>query len=351
MISFYPGPSKVVPELKGYLGEAYESGILQVNHRSPEFVALMKRTVALLHEKLDIPKQYRIFFTSSATECWEIVGESFLHRTSLHLYNGAFGEKWFQYRKKLMSNALSLPYHFNRLPSLNQLRQFTDIGMLCLTQNETSNATQIRNRRISKLKKMFPNALTCVDATSSMAGQQLDWLAADIWFASVQKCFGLPAGLAVMVCSPRAVELAQSEGQNLHYNSLAFQAEMGEKFQTTYTPNMLNIFLLGKVMEARPPIAEVSKKLENRMVLFNEWLTHHGYQLLVGTARVRSFTLTAVKGKPEKVEAIKKAAKEKGLLLGNGYGIWKPNTFRVANFPAITDAELERLKGFLNAQR
>jgi phosphoserine aminotransferase len=55
----------------------------------------------------------------------------------------------------------------------------------------------------------IPDALIAVDATSSMAGVELDWQSADIWFASVQKCFGLPAGMAVMVCSPRALQYAE----------------------------------------------------------------------------------------------------------------------------------------------
>jgi phosphoserine aminotransferase len=40
--------------------------------------------------------------------------------------------------------------------------------------------------------------------------------------------------------------------------------------------------------------------------------------------------------------------KAKGITLGKGYGEWKNDTFRVANFPAITDSEFEYLMKALN---
>ena len=59
------------------------------------------KTITLLKEKLDIPKDYTIFFTSSATECWEILAQSLIVTRSFHIYNGAFGEKWYDYTLRL----------------------------------------------------------------------------------------------------------------------------------------------------------------------------------------------------------------------------------------------------------
>jgi phosphoserine aminotransferase len=47
------------------------------------------------------------------------------------------------------------------------------------------------------------------------------------------------------------------------------------------------------------------------------------------------------------VAEIKKSARKNGILLGEGYGPFKPYTFRIANFPAITDKEIKTLKSFL----
>ena len=105
MISFYPGPSRVYDEIPKYVKEALAQGILSMNHRSDEFISLSRKTVALLKTKLSIPKDYTIFFTSSATECWEIIAQSIIQKESTHIYNGAFGEKWYDYTKRLHPEA------------------------------------------------------------------------------------------------------------------------------------------------------------------------------------------------------------------------------------------------------
>jgi len=92
MLSFYPGPSKVYPEVLGFIQEAFEEGMVSINHRSPRFEQLLKSTLDSLHDKWNIPSDYTIYFISSATEAWEIVSQSLVEHKSMHLYNGAFGK-------------------------------------------------------------------------------------------------------------------------------------------------------------------------------------------------------------------------------------------------------------------
>ena len=67
MITFYPGPSKVYPQVARYMQEAFEEGVLSINHRSAECMTITKSAIQLLHEKLNIPPDYSIYFVSSAT--------------------------------------------------------------------------------------------------------------------------------------------------------------------------------------------------------------------------------------------------------------------------------------------
>src|SRR5262245_26475303 len=101
MISFYPGPSRVYDAVPRWVKDAHSSGVLSMNHRSPEFSQLYLDTMALLRKKLRIPADHDIFFTSSATECWEIIAQSLIRTNSIHVFNGAFGEKWFEYTRRL----------------------------------------------------------------------------------------------------------------------------------------------------------------------------------------------------------------------------------------------------------
>ena len=87
MITFAPGPSKVYDALPRYMQEAYEAGILSANHRSSLFMNLYQETEQLMREKLHLPEGYRLLFTSSATENWEIITQSVVEQASYHIYS------------------------------------------------------------------------------------------------------------------------------------------------------------------------------------------------------------------------------------------------------------------------
>lgn len=348
MISFYPGPSRVRDEIPHYVKEAYEEGILSVNHRSAEFMKMSERSIQLLKNKLEIPADYTVFFTSSATECWEIAAQSLVTKASHHFHNGAFGKKWYEYTSRICGGARSFPFDRNALIDVKKLRLGAEEAVICLTQNETSNGTQVSNETIGAIKDRYPDHLIAVDATSSMAGIFLDFRSADVWLASVQKCFGLPAGLGLMVCSPAALERAKRIGERKHYNSIIFMAEMMEKWQTPFTPNVLAIYLLMRVMEASKPIREVHAKIEER---YRGWVDFFGERQtirhFISNEEARSFTVIPVEAKEPLVSAIKSRAKKNGILLGEGYGDWKATTFRIANFPALKKSEIKTLRAFL----
>lgn len=343
MITFYPGPSKVYPQVEKYLSDAYQSGILSVNHRSEPFMALLKKTIDLMKTKLDIPADYEVYFCSSATECWEIIAQSLVASKSLHVYNGAFGEKWLEYTQKLKPAASGLSFDSNALPAIADIIADKESEVICLTHNETSNGTALPFSFFAELRKQTEQVIA-VDATSSMAGVEFPWEDADVWYASVQKCFGLPAGLSVLIASPRAVRLAEKIGDRDYYNSFLFVRDNFLKYQTPYTPNALGIYLAGRVMEQVQPLTEVSDQTRLRARAWYTFLAENGYAVLVENEEVRSDTVIAVTDTKERVAFLKKAAKENGIMLGNGYGAWKETTFRIANFPAITQQEIDLLK-------
>ena len=336
MTTFYPGPSKIYPQVAEWAAEACRSGIVSMNHRSSEFMAITEGAIRAVRANLNVPESYHIALVSSATECWEIVAQSLTQHTSLHPYSGAFGKKWMEYAHRL-----------------KPIQPPDQADVLCVVQNETANGTQVRMPVLGQFRRDFPDALIAVDAVSSMAGIAFEWLLADVWFASVQKCFGLPAGLAVLIYSPRALQRAEEIGERAHYNSLLFLHENFVKFQTPYTPNGLGIYLLKCVLEYVPPIAVVDKQTIKRAAawyqFFGQEMIDSPFRLLVTDPLLRSDTVIAIEGAEGDISAIKKAAKQAGFLLGNGYSDLKTTTFRIANFPAISDAEIEKLKEFFKS--
>ncbi|MGM9508782.1 aminotransferase class V-fold PLP-dependent enzyme [Larkinella sp. GY13] len=330
MITFYPGPSKVYPQVADYAQEAIRSGVVSLNHRSAGFMEIVKETLRLLHEKLAIPADYHIAFVSSATECWEIVAQSLTVTTSLHPYGGAFGKKWMEYAHRI--KPMILP---------------GEADVLCVVQNETSNGTQVRMDTLAQFRREF-SGLIAVDAVSSLGGLVFDWSLADVWFASVQKCLGLPAGLAVLIYSPDALKQAEIIADRQYYNSLLFIHENIAKYQTQFTPNGLGIYLLMRVLQQVSPISEVDTLVRSRAADWYELIEKETtWELLITNPELRSDTVIAVQGSEEAIRAVKTAAQKAGITLGNGYGDWKSNTFRIANFPAIEAWEIDALKQFL----
>ena len=349
MISFYPGPSQVHSKIPGWVKAAHQQGILSMNHRSVEFMNLSEKTISFLKKKLQIPNRYEVYFTGSATECWEIIAQSVVTNKSIHLYNGAFGEKWFDYTKRLKPESEAIVFQPEEV--IDSKNIFKDGELICITQNETSNGTQVSSSFLRAIKKNNPNHLMVVDATSSMAGVMLDFKAADIWFASVQKCFGLPAGMAILVCSPKAIDRIKSINENKHYNSLTLMNEMMTRWQTPFTPNVLGIYLLMRSLENSKSIKITEQKITKRFHAWKKFFSHaKTLQLLIKNKNVRSKTVLVIEGAPEQIQKIKASTKKKGIVLGEGYGKLKATTFRIANFPAIKlkhiDKLMELLKGY-----
>lgn len=361
MISFNVGPSKVYPQVRDFLQDAYSENILSMPHRSQMFMDMVKKTIFLLKQKLQIPTQYTIVFASSATECWEMIAQSLVTKKSYHLINGAFGEKWYDYTHYIHRSIEKHYFDINENLDVSQVQTFfafaerrtgkaelEENALICFTQNETSNGTQIPMKSVEAIHQLFPRQLIAIDATSSMAGISFQWRSADIWFASVQKCFGLPAGLAVMVLSPRAVARVAEIGEKKHYNSLSKVCENIEKFQTTHTPNVLGIYLLMRVLEDAPAIKDMEVGIKSRAKQWYQLFEKHPYfKTLIHNEAVRSDTVIAVKAQTEHLPILQERAKKAGFILGNGYGKWKDNSFRIANFPAITNEEFLKLRNFL----
>ena len=342
MISFYPGPSQTHSRLPEYIHEAFDLGVPSMNHRSDEFTKIIQDTTKAINNKLGVPKDYSVSFISSATEAWEIISQSFVVERSTHLFNGAFGKKWFEAASKSSIPTVAEEFGINEnLPVMTDSISESDV--ICITQNETSNGTQVSNQLLKTLRKNYIDKLIAVDATSSLGGQFLNFQDADIWFSSVQKCLGLPPGLAVLICSPRAIKKGLSINESSHYNSFTTIYKNSQQHQTTHTPNTLNIFLLNRVLENMDSIQATSERLSLRAKELYHFLeTETQFDLLVENEQTRSSTVVALKTSNPNI--IRLHTQKNNITLGKGYGQWLKNSVRIANFPAHSDEHFLKLK-------
>lgn len=351
MLSFYPGPSKVHPEVLGFIQEAFSNGVVSINHRSERFEVLLKDTLQILHEKWNIPQDYTLYFISSATEAWEIVAQSLIKEKSLHLYNGAFGKKWAHYTNQIIPNAQSFEFGLNEdLKSVAPHLSTKDFDTICLVQSETSNGTgQTICRSDFDLQE---DAIIAVDATSTMGGINLPWPEADVWFASVQKCMGIPAGLGVLICSSKALERATQLNKKVHYNDVLLMEENRKLFQTHYTPNVLSIYVLNKLAHLLPNLTVIDQQTWEKASILTDYFSNansFNLSFLIENPNLRLPTVFALQGEPEQIKRLQNLCLKNNIELGKGYGEWKDNTIRIANFPSHTLEDFSQLINLINA--
>ena len=353
MLSFYPGPSKVHPKSLDFIQEAYRSGIVSVNHRSKTFENLYQDTEQILKDKWNIPSDYNIYFVSSATEAWEIVSHSIVLNYSAHFFNGAFGQKWAHYNEFWNPNSSIISFDIQTdLADYVKLRSidYSKADTICLVHSETSNGTSLSIKR--ELFTQYADVILAVDATSSMGGITLPWKEADVWFASVQKCMGLPAGMAVLICSPKAIERAKMKGQKAKYNDLLFMEENRQKHQTHITPNVLSIYLLNQMTHFLPNLTETEQSTIAKSQVFEDFLNNSSKKscdFLIKDPLLRLPPVLTLTGEESWIKHLHIESEKKGIILGKGYGKWKKNTFRIANFPSQTQDDFEQLIQFIQS--
>ena len=138
-----------------------------------------------------------------------------------HIFSGSFGKKWYEYAKYIEPKTFAHKLDADKTVDVESLQIGEEFDLISITQNETSNATQVTNETIAAIANKYPEKMIAVDTTSSMAGIELDFSLADIWYASVQKCFGLPAGLGILIASPKAIAKAKDKGEKEKCHSSA----------------------------------------------------------------------------------------------------------------------------------
>jgi phosphoserine aminotransferase len=188
-----------------------------------------------------------------------------------------------------------------------------------------------------------------VDAVSALPYQDIDYSLIDSCYFSVQKGFGLPAGLGVWMVNDRCIAKAdtlKTKGMNIgSYHSIPNYLTNARKNQTPETPNVLGIYLLSKVLEdfLRRGIDIIRKETEYKAAILNQTLENHSIiKPGVSEKKWRSRTsITANTG--ALTEKLMHHLVNHSLVPGAGYGIFKKTQLRFGNFPAHSKEVYEKL--------
>ncbi|TVP75011.1 MAG: alanine--glyoxylate aminotransferase family protein [Gemmatimonadales bacterium] len=369
LIRALPGPTALHPVVPSALQEAVSSGLGSEPHRGARARREIASTAEALRALLGIPEDHHILHLGSATEAMERIAAGVLPtlrtpgaRSSLHLVAGAFAQRFLQ-----VARALDRPALASRRPEGRGFDARTALeippdaprgageppALVALCQNETSTGARTPPTVVDTLARRARGlgALVAVDLVSGWPSESVDPSLLDAAFFSVQKGFGMPAGLGVLVASPALVEAARRQrGAGLPIGGwidLEVLARRATRHETAVTPNLLLIAVLGRVAEAY--LEEGREALAARMEARARHLRDAVRRAPLLRPVVpdsleaeRSRTILALEGsRGQSLAPVRQALLEEGIQVAAGYGEGADARIRIANYPSLSDAEME----------
>ncbi|PRY11574.1 phosphoserine aminotransferase [Pontibacter ummariensis] len=349
-IYFTPGPSELYPTVPQHMQTALQQKIGSISHRSKQFQEIYAHAVSGLRQLLQLPDNYEVLFLASATEVWERAIQNNVEHESFHLVNGSFSERFYETAQELGRAAQKYEAPFGQGFDVNDIEVPETAELVALIQNETSSGASLPVSEINKFReKASPDALIYVDAVSSLPYPAFDFGKVDSVYVSVQKCFGLPAGLGVWLLNERCVAKAEALlGKGLSigsYHSLPSLLSKAKVNQTVETPNVLDIYLLGQVVEDmnRKGAETIRQEADEKAAAIYAFLERSKtFSPAVESPEHRSRT-TIVANTTVPASEINKWLAEFNMAVGSGYGKHKEGQIRIANFPAHSPEQVNKL--------
>lgn len=351
-INFTPGPSQLFYTVADHAKAAFKDGIPSLSHRSKAFETIFQKATDGLKELLGIPSDYYIFFTGSATEIWEKSIQNLVEHSSLHFVNGAFSKRYFEIAKQLGKSSEMIEAKLGHNFSSVTLSEY-NAELIALTQNETSTGVALTNEFIKQVRATNPKALIVIDAVSSLPYPAIDYSIVDSVFFSVQKGFGMPAGLGVWMVNPKCVEKADqllTKGLSIgSYHNIPTLLLNAKKNQTSETPNVLGIYLLSCVVEdfLRIGIKKLRQDTDYKAAILYQALASHPLMKVFVTETSAQSKTVIVAECGENISKINGYLNSHGFFPGDGYGEKKKSQLRFANFPAHSKEQYEQLVDLL----
>jgi phosphoserine aminotransferase len=197
--NFYAGPSilpqytldKSIEAIKDFAGTGLS--VLEISHRSKEFVACMDDTVALFKELLDIPEGYHVFFLGGGASLqFCMVPMNLMNKKSAYLVTGEWATKAFK-EAKLFGDAVevasSKDKNFSYIPKNYTIP--SDADYFHITTNNTIFGTELK-------KDPDVNIPVVADMSSDIFSRPVDISKYSLIYGGAQKNLA-PAGVTFVI--------------------------------------------------------------------------------------------------------------------------------------------------------
>jgi len=270
-INFFAGPAILAPEVlteaQDAIGDFKGMGlsILEISHRSKQFVEVMDEARARVRSLLNLTDDYAVLFlTGGASSQFYMTAMNLLNddETAGYLDTGTWSTKAIK-EAKLFGNidmvASSKDKNYNYIPKQYSINP--DLKYLHLTSNNTIFGTQIKEYPITDVPFV-------TDMSSDIFSKQIDISRHDLIYAGAQKNLG-PAGTTLVIVKKEVLNRINRKLPSM----LNYQTHV-DKDSSFNTPPVFPIYvsmLSLRWLESNGGIAAITKHNEEKAaLLYNE---------------------------------------------------------------------------------
>ena len=323
-----PGPTILSPQVKKALSKPME------HHRSPSFEESLKKVLSSL-KKLFETKEPVLILSSSGTGAMEAAVSNLLSPEDevIVVCAGKFGERWVQINRSFEVKVHELKVEWGKTPTLEKIKQslkkYPKAKAFFISAVETSTATKMPIKEISKLLKEYPEVLFVVDGITGVGAMPLpqDKLGIDVLMAASQKTFMIPTGLSFISLSKKAWKMSEKSKIKKYYFDLKKEKEAQEKGQTRFSSSVSLIFALEASLKS---LNESFKSNIKRCESFKK--ASHAFLKEMKLPLCSSSPANSVTAFPIKeASLIKKDLEKKGVIIAGGQGDWKGKVLRIGH--------------------
>lgn len=341
--NFYAGPSilpqytldKAIEGIKDFAGTGLS--VLEISHRSKEFVACVSDTIALFKELLEIPAGYQVIFLGGGASLqFAMVPMNMLEKKAAYLNTGEWAGKALKEAKlfgEVVEVASSKEKLFNYIPKNYSIP--SDADYFHITTNNTIYGTELKKDLDVKIPLV-------ADMSSDIFSRPVDVSKYSLIYGGAQKNLA-PAGMAFVIIKEDVLgKVTRPLPSMLDYR-------VHIKGETMFnTPPVFTIFAAQQTLTWLKNLGGVraiqKKNIEKAKILYDEIERNKLFVPTIADPEDRSLMNICFVMKPEYKDLEKPFAdfaKSKGILGIEGHR--STGGFRASTYNALPKESIEAL--------
>ncbi len=264
--NFSPGPGTLPQEVLAQAAKDIVNfndkgiGLIEISHRSPEFIEVYTETEAGIRELLNVPDNFKILFlqggasTQFAMVPMNLLGDG---KKGSYLSTGSWAKKAIKEANIIATSQLAYSAEesvFNHVPADSDYTVDDDSEYLYFVSNNTIYGTQF---------KAFPKSdkmLIC-DMSSDIMSREIDFSKFGLIFAGAQKNMG-PAGVTIVIVREDLLDrVPDTVPTMLRYKT---HADKDSMFNTPPCFAMYCVGLVCKWLKANGGVPAMAKRNEKK---------------------------------------------------------------------------------------